>query len=120
MSKRENELSDITEEELDISKQIVESILDLVGSNMESVAKYGIYIDDYYKLPMDKRNIICSKSYKYFKENGNFDFNSIASLIAHEADHKEEIVDPVVEAIREANVLIKKNREINTTGIRYE
>ena len=116
---REELLTCLSNEEDNMSMQVVESILDLVGSNTELVEKYGIFIDEYYKLPMKNRRTICKDSYKKFLKNGNFDINGISMLIAHEAEHAEE-VDPVVVAIREANVLIKTNPKIDTTGIRYE
>lgn len=113
-------LSYLNNDEDNMAMQVVENILNLVGSNTELVDAYGIYIDEYYKLPIKNRRSICKDSYKKFLENGNFDINSISVLIAHEADHIEEKVDPVVRAIREANVLIKGNPKINTAGIRYE
>lgn len=97
----------------------VESILDLIGASTEKVEKYGVYIDEYYKLPMKSRRIVCTKYSNCFLKNGN-DIKSLCMLIAYEAEHVEEKVDPVVDAIREANVLIKTNPKIDTTGIRYE
>ena len=107
--------SDNNKEEM----QVVESILDLVSANAELVKECGIYVDEYYQLPIKNRSIICGKYCDSFLQNGN-DINNLFMLISHEADHLEESVDPVVEAIREANVLIKKNPNINTSGIRYE
>ena len=81
---------ELTVEEKNISMQIVENMLDLVGSNVESVKECGIFIDEYYKLPMEKREVICEDSYMYFKENGSFDINCIFALIAHEAVNAED------------------------------
>lgn len=113
-------LSYLNNEEDNMAMQVVESILNLVGSNTELVEEYGVYINEYYKLPFKNRRTICKDSYTKFLKNGNFDITSICMLIACEAEHVEEKVDPVVEAIREACVLIKENPKINTTGIRYE
>lgn len=113
-------LSYLNNDKDNMAMQVVESILNLVDSNAELVEEYGVYIDEYYKLPIKNRRTICKNSYTKFLKNGNFDINSISMLIAYEAEHVEEKVDPVVEAIREAHVLIKENPKINTTGIRYE
>ena len=113
-------LSYLNNDEDNMAMQVVESILDLVDSNTELIEEYGVYIDEYYKLPIKNRRTICKNSYTKFLKNGNFDINSISMLIAYEAEHVEAKVDPVVEAIREAHVLIKENSKINTTGIRYE
>lgn len=113
-------LSYLNNDEDNMAMQVVESILDLVDSNTELIEEYGVYIDEYYKLPIKNRRTICKNSYTKFLKNGNFDINSISMLIAYEAEHVEAKVDPVVEAIREAHVLIKENPKINTNGIRYE
>ena len=102
------------------NEPVVESILDLVGSNTELVETFGVYIDEYYKLPIKNRRAICKDSYKKFIKNGNFDINSISMLIAHEADHKEVIVDPIVEAIRENNKLFDERPKINFKGMHYD
>ena len=117
---REELLSYLVNEEDGMAMQVVESILDLVGSNTDLVKKYGVYIDEYYKLPMKNRETICKISYNLFLNNGNFDINSISMLIAHEAEHLEEKVDPVVEAIRESSKLLAKQPKIDFSGIRYE
>ena len=52
---KEELLSCLSNEEDNMAMQVVESILDLVGSNTDLVEKYGVYIDEYYQLPMNNR-----------------------------------------------------------------
>ena len=113
-------LSYLNNDEDNMAMQVVESILDLVGSNTELVEEYGVYIDEYYKLPIKNRRTICKDSYTKFLKNGNFDINSISMLIAYEAEHVEAKVDPIVEAIRENNKLFDERPKINFKGMHYD
>ena len=123
MTKEEKEylFSCLGIEEEDIKIQGIESFIELASIDEKMVEKYGTYIDEYYKLPMKNRRNVCKTAYKYFQKDGSLNIDVICNiLIPHEACVLDKEVDPVVEAISEANGLIKKKPEINTTGIRYE
>lgn len=101
----------------------VESFMDLASIDDNMVKKYGTYIKEYYKLPIDSRKKVCTIAYKYFVKHGSFDINVITTLVVHEVERLEDTVeeiDPVIDAIRESNKLLQKNPKINTSGIRYE
>ena len=108
------------EKEDDVKVSAVESFLTLAGTNIDLVKKYGIYIDEYYQLPMKNRRNVCKTAYKDFIKNGNLSIENLSTFIVNEVESMEESVDPVVEAIRESNKLLQKNSKINTNGVRYE
>ena len=108
------------EDEEDVKTKTIESFLTLASTNMELVKKYGIYIDEYYKLPITNRQNVCKTAYKDFIKNGNLSIENLSTFIVNEVESMEESVDPVVEAIRESNKLLQKNPKINTNGVRYE
>ena len=108
------------EKEDDVKVSAVESFLTLAGTNIDLVKKYGVYIDEYYQLPMKNRRNVCKAAYKEFTKSGNFNIDVISNFIVNEVETLEESTDPVVEAIRESYKLLEKNPKINTNGIRYE
>lgn len=108
------------EKEDDVKVSAVESFLTLAGTNIDLVKKYGIYIDEYYQLPIKNRRNVCKAAYKEFTKSGNFNIDVISNFIVNEVETLEESVDPVIEAIRESYKLLEKNPKINTNGIRYE
>ena len=108
------------EKEDDVKVSAVESFLTLAGTNIDLVKKYGVYIDEYYQLPMKNRRNVCKAAYKEFVKSGNFNIDVISNFIVNEVETLEESTDPVVEAIRESYKLLEKNPKINTNGIRYE
>lgn len=111
----------MNKEEKTAEMQIVEGILDLVDSDIKLVNEYGVYIDEYYKLPMKNRRNVCKAAYNYFMKHGSYDVKVLCTvLIPHEAMSVEEKVDPVVQAIRESHELRKQNPVINVDGIRTE
>lgn len=108
------------EKEDDVKASAVESFLTLAGTNIDLVKKYGVYIDEYYQLPIRHRRNVCKAAYKEFVKSGNFNIDVISNFIVNEVETLEESTDPVVEAIRESYKLLEKNPKINTNGIRYE
>ena len=108
------------EKEDDVKVSAVESFLTLAGTNIDLVKKYGVYIDEYYQLPIRHRRNVCKAAYKEFTKSGNFNIDVISNFIVNEVETLEESTDPVIEAIRESYKLLEKNPKINTNGIRYE
>ena len=51
------------EKEDDVKVSAVESFLTLAGTNIDLVKKYGVYIDEYYQLPMKNRRNVCKAAY---------------------------------------------------------
>lgn len=108
------------EKEDDVKASAVESFLTLAGTNIDLVKKYGVYIDEYYQLPIRHRRNVCKAAYKEFTKSGNFNIDVISNFIVNEVETLEESTDPVIEATRESYKLLEKNPKINTNGIRYE
>lgn len=108
------------EDDEDIKVTAIESFLTLASTNIDLVKKYGIYIDEYYKLPITSRQNVCKAAYKDFINSGNLSIENLSIFIVNEVESMEESVDPVVEAIRESNKLLQKNPKINTNGVRFE
>ena len=123
ITKEDMELLYVTlglEKEDDVKVSAVESFLTLAGTNIDLVKKYGVYIDEYYQLPMKNRRNVCKAAYKEFVKSGNFNIDVISNFIVNEVETLEESTDPVVEEIRESYKLLEKNPKINANGIRYE
>ena len=108
------------EKEDDVKVSAVESFLTLAGTNIDLVKKYGVYIDEYYQLPIRHRRNVCKAAYKDFINSGNLSIENLSIFIVNEVESMEESIDPVVEAIRKSNKLLQKNPKINTNGVRYE
>ena len=88
------------EKEDDVKASAVESFLTLAGTNIDLVKKYGVYIDEYYQLPIRHRRNVCKAAYKEFTKSGNFNIDVISNFIVNEVETLEESTDPVIESIR--------------------
>ena len=76
---------------VDMASETVESFINLASTDEKMVEKYGIYIDEYYKLPIKSRRNVCENAYKHFTDTGSFAIDSMCALIVYEAERLEDI-----------------------------
>ena len=110
------------EDEDDIKVKTVESILTLASTNIELVNKYGVFIEEYYKLPIENRKNICKTVYKDFIKNDGLSMAHISTFIVKEVEDMEEHKEKkhVVDAIKR-NIKRKSERpNIDFTGCKDE
>ena len=108
------------DKEEDAKTTAVESFLELASTDEKIVERYGSYIDEYYKLPLNNRKRVCNNVYKYFIKDGHFAIDSICALIVYEAERVEDEIDPIVQSIRDNNKLYDKRPNIDFSGMKYD
>ena len=113
------------EDEDDVKVRTIESIITLASTNKDLITKYGVFIEEYYKLPIENRKNVCKTAYKSFIKNGDISMINISSFIVKEVEDIEEenainaVKNPKKELVRaiQRNINRKSERpNIDFTG----
>ena len=104
----------------DIKVDAVEACIELARANENMLDKYGDYIKEYDKLPMEVRKKICDAAHKCFLKSGVLDIEVICTFLIPDIACDEINVDPVLSAMRESAKSLKDQPNIDFSKVRME